>query len=80
MQTHFITLTADNCTAKAISHKNNVLVNVNTDKYINVDGRMIVTVVMNKKYFNQISTFGEVQGRLKTTEDGLIIFEGVSFR
>jgi|TARA_R110000868_G_scaffold100940_2_gene277899 hypothetical protein len=77
---HFITLTANNCTAKAISHKNNVLVNVNTDKFIDVNGQMIVTVVMNKKYFNQISTFGEVQGRLKTTEDGLIIFEGFSFR
>jgi hypothetical protein len=35
---------------------------------------------MNKKYFNQISAFGEVEGRLRDTEDGLTIFEGFSFR
>lgn len=75
METTLITLTANNCSAKAISHRNNVLVNM-----FNPDGRTSNTIVMNKKYFNQISTFGEVQGRLRTTDDGLIIFEGFSFR
>jgi hypothetical protein len=74
-KTTLITLNADNCSAKAISHRNNVLVNM-----FESDGRTITTIVMHKKYFNQISTFGEVQGRLRTTEDGLIIFEGFSFR
>jgi hypothetical protein len=75
MEITLITLTADNCSAKAISHKNNVLVNM-----FQPDGRTTITIVMNKKYFNQISTFGEVQGRLRLTEDGLTIFEGFSFR
>lgn len=75
MEATLITLTANNCTAKAISHKNNVLVNM-----FESDGRTTITIVMNKKYFNQISTFGEVQGRLRLTEDGLTIFEGFSFR
>jgi hypothetical protein len=75
MQTTLIKLTASNCSAKAISQRNNVLVNM-----FEPDGRTITTIVMNKKYFNQISTFGEVQGRLRTTDDGLIIFEGFSFR
>ncbi len=75
METTLITLTANNCSAKAISQRNNVLVNM-----FESDGRTITTIVMNKKYFNQISAFGEVQGRLRTTEDGLIIFEGFSFR
>jgi hypothetical protein len=66
-------LTADNCQAKAISHKNNVLVNISYE-------REFITAVMHKKYFNQISTFGRVEGRLRTTDDGLIIFEGFSFR
>ena len=68
-----IMLTADNCQAKAISHKNNVLVNISYE-------REFITAVMHKKYFNQISTFGRVEGRLRTTDDGLIIFEGFSFR
>ncbi len=74
MTTTLITLNASNCTAKAISHRNNVVVNIITD-----DG-VIVSAVMHKKYFNQISAFGEVQGRLRDTEDGLIIFEGFSFK
>lgn len=69
-----IKLTADNCVVKAISHKNNLLVTINEGSY---NGN---TVVMNKKYFNQISAFGFVEGRLRHTEDGLIIFEGFSFR
>ena len=73
MQTTVITLNASNCTARAISHRNNVLVNV-------ANNGAIVSVVMHKKYFNQISAFGEVQGRLRNTEDGLIIFEGFSFK
>lgn len=73
MTTTVITLNASNCTAKAISHRNNVVVNITNDG-------VIISVVMHKKYFNQISTFGEVQGRLRDTEDGLIIFEGFSFR
>lgn len=74
MENTLITLNATNCNAKAISQKNNVLVNMYES-----DGT-IITIVMNKKYFNQISAFGEVCGRLRTTEDGLIIFEGFSFR
>lgn len=74
MQTTLINLNASNCSAKAISHRNNVVVNIITD-----DG-VIVSAVMHKKYFNQISAFGEVQGRLRNTEDGLIIFEGFSFK
>lgn len=74
MQTTLITLTASNCSAKAISHRNNVLVNM-----FEPDGRTTNIIVMHKKYFNQISTFGEVQGRLRTTDDGIIIFEGFSF-
>lgn len=73
MTTTLITLNASNCTARAISHRNNVLVNI-------TNNGAIVSVVMHKKYFNQISAFGEVQGRLRNTEDGLIIFEGFSFK
>lgn len=68
-----IILTADNCQAKAISHKNNVLVNISYE-------REFITAVMHKKYFNQISSFGSVNGRLRTSDDGLILFEGFSFR
>lgn len=73
MQTPVITLNASNCTARAISHRNNVIVNVTNDD-------VIISVVMHKKYFNQISAVGEVSGRLRDTEDGLIIFEGFSFK
>ena len=73
MQTPVITLNASNCTARAISQRNNVIVNITNDG-------VIVSAVMHKKYFNQISTFGEVSGRLRDTEDGLIIFEGFSFK
>ncbi len=75
METTLITLNATNCAAKAISHRNNVLINM-----FNTDGSTPTSIVMHKKYFNQISAFGEVQGRLRNTEDGLIIFEGFSFR
>lgn len=69
-----ITLNASNCSAKAISHRNNVLVNIFAP-----DGTIPISAVMNKKYFNQINAKGEVQGRLRDTDDGLIIFEGFSF-
>jgi hypothetical protein len=69
-----IKLTADNCTVKAISHRNNLLVTVNEGPYNGC------VAVMHKKYFNQISAFGFVDGRLRHTEDGLLIFEGFSFR
>jgi len=75
MENTLITLTADNCTAKAISHRNNVLVNM-----FEADGKTITIIVMHKKYFNQISAFGKVEGRLRHAEDGLIIFEGFSFK
>lgn len=74
MKKTLITLNAYNCNAKAISHRNNVLVSIDTG-----DG-VVVSAIMHKKYFNQISAFGEVQGRLRDTEDGLIIFEGFSFK
>jgi len=75
METKLITLTAENCKAKAISHRNNVVVNISSFDDINP-----VSAVMHKKYFNQISAFGETTGRLRTTDDGLIIFEGFSFK
>lgn len=68
-----ITLTAETCMAKAISHRNNVVVNI----YL---GHDVISAVMHKKYFNQISSFGSVDGRLRTSDDGLILFEGFSFR
>jgi hypothetical protein len=74
METIMITLNASNCSAKAISHRNNVLVNIFAP-----DGSAPISAVMNKKHFNQISAKGEVQGRLRDTDDGLIIFEGFSF-
>ncbi len=74
MNKDLIALTASNCRAKAISHRNNVLVDI-----LNPDGSS-TTIVMHKKYFNQIGTHGEVWGRLRPTEDGLIIFEGFSFK
>jgi hypothetical protein len=37
-----------------------------------------ITVVIHKKYFNQIVQ-GEVLGRLRTCDDGLVIFEGFNF-
>lgn len=74
METKLITLTVHNCTAKAISHRNNVVVDI-----LYPDG-LAQTIVMHKKYFNQISAFGETVGRLRETEDGLTLFEGFSFR
>lgn len=74
MHKDLITLTPDNCKAKAISHRNNVLVDI-----LNPDGST-VAIVMHKKYFNQISAHGDVWGRLRITEEGLTIFEGFSFK
>ena len=69
-----IRLTADNCVVKAISHKNNLLVTINEGLF---NGHV---AIMTKKYFNQISAHGFVDGRLRHTEDGLLIFEGFSFK
>lgn len=69
-----IKLTAENCIVKAISQKNNLLVTINEGLF---NGHV---AAMHKKYFNQISAHGFVEGRLRLTEDGLIIFEGFSFR
>ena len=74
MEKDLITLTPHNCIAKAVSHRNNVVVHI-----INPDGSTAI-IVMHKKYFNQIGAHGEVWGRLRTTEDGLTIFEGFSFK
>ena len=74
MENNLITLTAYNCNAKAITQRSNVLVSVDTG-----DG-IVLTAVMHKKYFNQISVHGEVHGRLRETEDGLTIFEGFNFK
>jgi hypothetical protein len=74
METKLITLTVHNCTAKAISQRNNVVVDI-----LYPDG-LAQTIVMHKKYFNQISAFGETVGRVRETEDGLTLFEGFSFR
>jgi hypothetical protein len=73
MEKSFITLTEKNCRAKVISHRNNVIVDIYEDE-------QGYTAVINKKYFNQISQFGSVDGRLKLTEDGLLIFEGFNFK
>jgi hypothetical protein len=73
-ETILIKLNAQNCTAVAISHRNNVVVNI-----LYPNGSM-KSVVMHKKYFNQISSFGEVEGRLRETPDGLTLFEGFSFK
>lgn len=73
MERNCITLNSENCRAKVISHRNNVIVDISQDGYE-------CTAVINKKYFNQISQFGSVDGRLRTTEDGLIIFEGFNFK
>ena len=70
-----ITLTSMNCYAKAISVRNNVLINI-----IKEDSTAPISAVIHKKYFNQINAVGEVHGRLRNTEDGLIIFEGFSFK
>lgn len=74
MKTELITLAPHNCIVKAISHKNNVVADM-----LNPDGS-VCSIVIHKKYFNQINAHGEVCGRLRSTEDGLIIFEGFSFR
>jgi trehalose utilization protein len=74
MNAKMITLTAQNCSAKVISQRNNVVVDI-----LYPDG-LAQTIVMHKKYFNQISAFGETTGRLRETEDGLILFEGFSFK
>ena len=74
MDAKMITLTAQNCSAKAISQRNNVVVDI-----LYPDG-LAQTIVMHKKYFNQISAFGETTGRLCETEDGLVLFEGFSFK
>jgi hypothetical protein len=73
-ETTLIKLNAQNCTAVAISHRNNVVINI---LYPNGS---IKSVVMHKKYFNQISSFGEVEGRLRETPDGLTLFEGFNFK
>lgn len=69
-----VKLNAVNCIVKAISHKNNLLVTINEGVHNGV------VAVMHKRFFNQISAHGEVEGRLRHTEDGLLIFEGFSFR
>jgi hypothetical protein len=75
-----ITLNATNCVVKAVSHKNNLIVDILNPENITVVPERNITAVIHKKYFNQIGTFGSVSGRLRATEDGLIIFEGFSFR
>ena len=73
-ETILIKLNAQNCKAVAISQRNNVVVNV-----LRSD-RLEQSVIMHKKYFNQISAFGEVEGRLRETPDGLTLFEGFNFK
>jgi hypothetical protein len=72
METNLVVLTPVNCTARMISRRNNVVVNY-TDPM-----NVAITVVIHKKYFNQIVQ-GEVLGRLRTCDDGLVIFEGFNF-
>lgn len=73
-----IKLTRENCFVQAISQKNNVMIQV--IKVEGFDGTHPVTAVMHKKYFNLINSQGHVDGRLRQCEDGLIIFEGYSFK
>ena len=77
METTIIKLTRENCFLQAISQRNNVMVQI---KFEDLDGTYPVTAVMHKKYFNLINSQGHVDGRLRQCEDGLIIFEGYSFK
>lgn len=72
METNLVVFTPVNCTARMISRRNNVVVD-----YIDPMNKTL-TVVIHKKYFNQIAQ-GELFGRLRTCDDGLLIFEGFSF-
>jgi hypothetical protein len=73
-ETVLVKLTANNCKVKSISHRNNLLVDVIEGDFRNS------MIIMHKKYFNQIAAHGSVEGRIRHTDDGLLIFEGFSFR
>lgn len=75
MTENLITLSSTNCKAKAITHRNNVLVEIEVNMELSPQ-----VAVMHKKYFNQIAAHAMVTGRLRYLEDGLLIFEGFSFK
>lgn len=72
-----IKLTRENCSVQAISQKNNVMIQITIE---DLDRSYPISAVMHKKYFNLINSQGHVDGRLRQCEDGLIIFEGYSFK
>jgi len=66
-------LTVDTVIARLISTKGNIMCEVK-----NYPGEGFV--VIHKKYFNQIHQLGQVEGRIRKTEDGLNLFEGFNWR
>lgn len=74
MESTVVALTDNNCKVKCVSQRNNLMIDILEGDF---KGSL---VVINKKYFNQISAFGKVEGRIRHTEDGLLVFEGFSFR
>lgn len=77
METTMIKLTRENCTAQCISQRNNVMIQI---VFNDLEREYPISAVMHKKYFNLINSQGHVDGRLRQCEDGLIIFEGFSFK
>jgi hypothetical protein len=74
--TEKVLLTKSNVSVDFISTRNNVVITItNVPELGTVKG-----VAINKKYFNEIHKFGEVDGRIRLTPDGLFIFEGYSFK
>lgn len=79
-ETMLITLNPNTkLTVKGISGKNNLIIQLEDDIY-SIDPLASGTIVMHKKYYNQIHSNGIIEGRLRKTDDGLVIFEGFSFR
>ena len=79
-ETMLITLRPETkLTVKGISGRNNLVIELADDLY-SIVPLGAGTIVMHKKYYNQIHSNGIVEGRLRKTDDGLVIFEGFSFR
>lgn len=76
VMTEKVLLTKSNVSVDFISSRNNVVITINVPTLLNP----IKGVAINKKYFNEIHKFGEVDGRVRLTDDGLWIFEGYSFK
>ena len=88
-ETMLITLSPNTkLTVKGISGKNNLIIQLEDDPHLidSYQDHLLQqelasgTFVMHKKHYNQIHSNGIVEGRLRKTDDGLVIFEGFSFR